>query len=336
LDKRLNVSSSPHIRHGATTQKIMLNVIIALLPATLAGIYFFGARAALLIFVTVLASVGFEYLSRLVLKRNNTIGDLSAVVTGLLLALNLPPTLPIWMAVVGAFFAIVIVKQLFGGLGYNFVNPALAARAFLLVSFGSDMSKWTEPINRITALAAEAVSGTTSGATSGATVDVSTYATPLSILKDGGEPPSLLDMFLGQTGGSVGEVCALAIIIGGLYLIIKGVISWHIPVIYTGTVALMAWVLGPEGMFTGYALYHVLAGGLLLGAFFMATDYTTSPMTKKGTVIYALGCGLLTIVFRLYTGMPEGVSYAILLMNVATPLIDRLTRPRRFGGATHV
>ncbi len=328
MDKRLNVSSSPHIRNAVTTPKIMLDVIIALMPSTIAGIYFFGTSAALLILATVLASVVFEYIIRKLLKRSNTIGDLSAVVTGLLLALNLPPELPIWMAVVGAFFAIVIVKQLFGGLGNNFVNPALTARAILLVSFGAKMSIWSEPIRRLTAFAADAGSG--------ATVDVSTYATPLGALKGGGELPSMLDMFLGSIGGCIGETSALALIIGGIYLISRGVIKWHIPVIYSGTVALMAWVLGPEGIFTGNALFHVLAGSLLIGAFFMATDYTTSPMTKKGITIYAVGCGLLTILFRLYTGMPEGVTYAILLMNVATPIIDRFTKPKQFGGAANV
>lgn len=328
MDKRLNVSSSPHIRDTTTTQRIMLDVIIALMPATIAGIYFFGARAALLIIVTVLSSVVFEYIVRKLLKRNNTIGDLSAIVTGLLLALNLPPELPIWMAVVGALFAIVIVKQLFGGIGHNFLNPALTARAILLVSYGGEMSKWIEPINGIKILAAHT--------TSGATADVSTYATPLVALKGGGELPSILDMFLGNIGGTIGETCALALIIGGIYLLCRKVITWHIPVIYIGTAALMVWVIGPTGIFTGNPLFHILAGGMLLGAIFMATDYTTCPMTKKGIVIYAVGCGILTILFRLFTGMPEGVSYAILLMNVATPLIDRFTKPKQFGGAINV
>ena len=310
MDKMLQVSSSPHIRSEATTQRIMLDVLIALLPAAFAGIYFFGLNAALLIAVTVLSSVAFEYLMRKVLKRSNTISDLSAVVTGLLLALNLPPDLPVWMAIVGSLFAIVIVKQLFGGLGQNFVNPALAARAFLLVSYGTKMTTWTQP------LASE--------------VDVVSYATPLGVLKEGGELPGLLNMFLGRIGGSLGETSALALIIGGVYLLVRGVISWHIPVIYVGTVAVIALIAGAN------PFYYVLAGGLLLGAIFMATDYTTSPMTKKGVIIYALGCGALTMLFRLYTNMPEGVSYAILLMNVTVPLIDRYTKPKRFGGGARV
>jgi electron transport complex protein RnfD len=295
----------------------MLDVIIALLPATFAGIYFFGLKAAVLIAVTVLASVGFEYLTRKGLKRSNTIGDLSAAVTGLLLALNLPPQLPVWMAVIGAFFAIVVVKQLFGGIGQNFVNPALAARAILLVSYGTRMTYWSAPL---AADAADAVS----------------YATPLGVLKEGGELPNLIEMFLGRIGGSLGETSAIALIIGGIYLLVRGIISWHIPVIYAGTVAVFAWIMGPEGLFTGNPLFHVLAGGLLLGAIFMATDYTTSPMSLKGIVIFAVGCGLLTMLFRSYTNLPEGVSYAILLMNVTVPLIDRYTSPKRFGGGANV
>ena len=318
MENMLFVSSSPHIRSEVTTQRLMLDVIIALIPAAFAGIYFFGARAALLIAVTVISSVGFEYLIRKMLKRNNTIGDLSAVVTGLILALNLPPSLPFWMAVVGSFFAIVIVKQLFGGLGYNFVNPALAARAFLIVSYGARMTSWTPPL------------------TMAADVDTLSFATPLGALKQGGKLPELFDMFIGNIGGSLGETSALALIIGGIYLIVRGVITWHIPVIYIGTVGLMAWIIGPDGIFTGNPLFHILAGGLMLGAIFMATDYTTSPMTKKGTVIYAIGCGVLTMLFRMYTNMPEGVSYAILLMNVSVPIIDRCTKPARFGGKAHV
>lgn len=317
MDNLVNVSSSPHIRSGVTTRRLMLDVIIALIPASAAGIYFFGLRSALLISVTVAACVLFEYLTRKALKRSNTIGDLSAAVTGLLLALNLPPELPLWMAVVGSLFAIVIVKQLFGGLGQNFVNPALAARAFLLISYGTRMTTWTEPLSGM------------------ADVDAVSFATPLSALKEGGQLPKLIDMFLGNIGGSMGETSALALIIGGIYLLARGVITWHIPVIYIGTAGLFGWILGPEGLFTGDPLFHILAGGLMLGAIFMATDYTTSPMTTKGMVIYAAGCGLLTVLFRMYTNMPEGVSYAILLMNVAVPIIDRYTKPGRFGGAAN-
>ena len=318
MENTLFVNSSPHIRSEVTTQRLMLDVLIALIPAAFAGIYFFGLRAALLIAVTVISSVGSEYIIRKALKRKNTIGDLSAAVTGFVLALNLPPELPLWMAMVGSFFAIVIVKQLFGGLGYNFVNPALAARAFLIVSYGARMTTWIQPL------------------TKSADVDVLSHATPLGAFKEGGQLPELIDMFIGNIGGSLGETSALALIIGGIYLIVRGVISWHIPVLYVGTVGLFAWVIGPNGIFTGNPLFHILAGGLMFGAIFMATDYTTSPMTKKGIVIYAVGCGVLTMLFRLYTNMPEGVSYAILLMNVSVPMIDRYTKPARFGGKAHV
>jgi len=295
----------------------MLDVLIALIPASLAGVYFFGLDAALTIIVCVVSCVLFEYLTRKLLKRSNTISDLSAAVTGLLLALNLPPAIPKWMAVVGSFFAIVVIKQLFGGIGQNFINPALGARVFMLVAYGTKMTRWTAPRG---VDASDAISA----------------ATPLGILKEGGELPGYLDMFIGKIGGSLGETSALALIIGGLYLLIRKVISWEIPVIYIGTVALLSWILGPDGFMTGDPLFHVLAGGLLIGAIFMATDYTTSPMTKKGAVIYAFGCGLLTVIFRLYTNMPEGVSYAIMLMNVAVPLIDRYTAPKPFGGGKHV
>lgn len=311
------MSSSPHIRSDASTSKIMRDVLIALLPASLAGVYFFGLDAALTIIVCVVSSVAFEYLARRILKRSNTLSDLSAAVTGLLLALNLPPAIPKWMAVVGSFFAIVVIKQLFGGIGQNFINPALGARVILLVAYGTKMTQWTAP---------RGFSGT----------DAIASATPLGVLKEGGELPGYLDMFLGNVGGSLGETSALALIIGGLYLLIRKVISWEIPVIYIGTVALLSWILGPAGFMTGDPLFHVLAGGLMIGAIFMATDYTTSPMTRKGAIIYAIGCGLLTIIFRLYTNMPEGVSYAILLMNTAVPLIDRHTKPKRFGGGAHV
>jgi electron transport complex protein RnfD len=318
LENTLYVNSSPHVRSEVTTQRLMLDVIIALIPAAFAGIYFFGLRAALLIAVTVVSSVGFEYITRKALKRNNTIGDFSAAVTGLILALNLPPSLPLWMAMVGSLFAIIIVKQLFGGLGQNFVNPALAARAFLIVSYGARMTTWTQPLLKAS------------------DVDALSYATPLGTLKGGGELPRLIDMFIGNIGGSLGETSTLALIIGGIYLLARGVITWHIPVVYVGTVGLFAWVIGPGGIFTGNPLFHILAGGLMFGAIFMATDYTTSPMTKKGAVIYAFGCGLLTMLFRLFTNMPEGVSYAILLMNVAVPMIDRYAKPARFGGNAHV
>ncbi|NTW71898.1 MAG: RnfABCDGE type electron transport complex subunit D [Eubacteriaceae bacterium] len=303
----LTVSSSPHIRASHSTGSIMRDVLIALTPAFIAGVVFFGINAAILTIVCVLASVATEALiQKFLLKREVTINDWSAVVTGVLLAFNLPVSAPLWMAVIGSVFAIAIVKQCFGGIGQNFINPALAARAFLLASWPTRMTS-----------AAFAV-------------DAATTATPLALIKGGGEAaggalPSYMDLFMGNVGGCIGEVSAIALLIGGIYLIMRNVISWRIPVIYIGTVAIFTLVFGQD------PIYHVLAGGLLLGAFFMATDYASSPVTPKAQIIYALGCGILTGVIRLWGGYPEGVSYSILIMNVAAPLIERFTMPKIYG-----
>ncbi len=307
------VCSSPHLRDGSTTRRIMLDVIVALLPAVVAGIYFFGFQAALVILVTVVAAVGTEYFMRIGLKREQTISDLSAVVTGLLLALNLPPTIPIWIAIVGAVIAIAVIKQLFGGLGQNFMNPALGARVILVVAWARYMTKWTGPFT-----------------------DAVATATPLGALKEGGSVFVYSDLFWGSIAGCIGETSAFAILLGFVYLLIRKVISWRIPIFFAGTVVLLTWMLGPEGIFTGDPLYHVLSGGLLLGAVFMATDYVTSPVTSLGSVWFACGCGILTVLFRLYGNMPEGVSFAIILMNIVTPLIDRYTVPISFGGERRV
>ncbi|NLK68727.1 MAG: RnfABCDGE type electron transport complex subunit D [Clostridiaceae bacterium] len=323
MENRLFVCSSPHLRDNVSTRRIMLDVIIALIPATIAGIIFFGMRSALVVVATVAASVLTEYIMRKGLGRGQTISDLSAAVTGLLLALNLPPSIPIWIAVVGAVIATGLIKQLFGGLGQNFMNPALGARAILTVSWARWMTEWTDP------LFVDAVST--------ATVDAVSTATPLGVLKEGGASTfSYLDMFLGNVPGCIGETSALAILLGLAYLLFRRVISWHIPTFFVGTVALSTWILGPGGVFTGDPLYHVLSGGLLIGAVFMATDYATCPMTRKGRIIYAIGCGALTVLFRLYGSMAEGVSFAILLMNIVTPMIDRYTVPVAFGGEKHV
>jgi Na+-translocating ferredoxin:NAD+ oxidoreductase subunit D len=310
-NSRFLVSSSPHIRSGESTKRIMMDVAIALLPALFAGIWFFGLRALLLTIVAVVFAVASEIAMQKIMKRPVTAGDFSAVVTGLLIAFNVPPTLPLWMVAIGSIFAIVIVKQCFGGVGHNFVNPALAARAVLLASWPVDMTSWVQP-----------------------GVDVVTTATPLAIIK-GTEAvnqalPSLMDLFIGNVGGCIGETSALALLIGGLYLLYRRVINFRIPVVYISTVGVLAFVFG--GFNLSYVPFHILAGGLLLGAIFMATDYSSSPMTAKGQVIFAIGCGLLTAVIRFYGGYPEGVSYSILLMNIATPLIDRFTLPRKFGG----
>jgi len=303
------MSSSPHVRSSESTARIMRDVIIALLPATAFGVYIFGLNALWVVLASVAAAMLAEALLQLLMHKKVTVSDGSAAVTGLLLALNLPPAVPLWIPILGSVFAIAIVKQCFGGLGHNFINPALAARAFLLVSWPTAMTTWTIP-------GADAVSS----------------ATPLAALKLGGELSSYSDMFLGSIGGCIGETSAIALILGGLYLIARRVIDPRIPVIYIGTVALLTWVAGPQGLFTGDALYHVLGGGLMLGAFFMATDYTTSPMSASGKMVFAAGCGILTSVIRLWGGYPEGVSYSILLMNLVVPLIDKAFLPKRFGG----
>lgn len=311
--EKLIVSSSPHFNGGRTTQNIMLDVIIALTPAMIASVILFGIRAAALILTCVAACILFEYLCRKVMKRPQTVGDLSCVVTGILLALNLPVTLNPLMAVFGCAAAIIVVKQMFGGIGQNFVNPALTARIILLNSFPSRMTHWVQPFDYA------------------ATADAVTMATPLGILKEGGgELPSYLDLFLGNTGGCLGETCALAILIGGAYLIARRVISPVIPVTYLATVAVFSALFGRD------PLFDLLSGGLLLGAFFMATDYTTSPLYFWGRVIFAIGCGALTMVIREFGSLPEGVSYSIILMNILTPLIERYVKPRAFGSPKKV
>ncbi|HBP37407.1 MAG TPA: Na+-transporting NADH:ubiquinone oxidoreductase subunit D [Clostridiales bacterium] len=325
----LQVSSSPHIRDQADTRRIMLDVIIALCPTLAASVYIFGYRTLLVTLVTVASAVGFEYLSRRVMKRYNSIGDLSAVVTGILLALNLPPTVPYWLPVIGSLVAIVVVKQLFGGIGQNFVNPAIASRVILTLAYPAAMTTWSIQANR--ALEAglirqigESVEGT----------DLIATATPLFLLKDAGGViaegmPSYMQLFIGFKGGCMGEVSILALLIGALYLFIRRVITPVIPLTFLGTVALMTALAGQD------PLYHILSGGLCLGAFFMATDYVTSPLTRRGQVLFGLGCGLLTGLIRLYGGATEGVSFSILLMNILTPHIDRWTVPVPFGGGRH-
>ena len=326
LKEKLIVTESPHIRSGNTTSGIMLDVIIALMPALIAGVVIFGYRAAALALVCVSASVVFEWLWCKIVKKPSSIGDYSAAVTGLLLAMNLPVTMPFWMAVVGAFFAIVIVKQFFGGIGHNFMNPALAARAFLLTSWAQAMTTWVAPFSKV---GADAVSQATPLAQLAQSVDAVSTATSAA---ETVQLPSYLDLFFGTTGGCMGETCAFALLIGAIYLLAKKVISIKIPATYIATVAVLTFAFGgKDGLFTGDALYHILSGGLMLGAFFMATDYVTTPYTPKGQIIFGIGCGVLTAVIRLWGGYPEGVSYSILLMNVASPLIDRYTAPKRFG-----
>lgn len=302
MERLLAISSSPHIHAGQDTRNIMAWVLIALAPAGLAGIYFLGLRAAAVMAVCVVACMISEYLWQKRFKRESTVRDLSAAVTGLLLAYNLPPTIPFWMAAVGSVFAIIVVKQFFGGIGQNIMNPALAGRAMMLTSWPVAMTTWT----------LDGVSG----------------ATPLAMIKGGfGDLPSLTDVFIGRVGGCIGETSALALLIGFALLLAKDIIKWHIPVVYIAVVAILSAAFGrPAG-----PIYEICAGGLMLGAIFMATDYTTSPMTVKGQILFAAGCGLLTSLIRAFGGYPEGVSYSIIIMNLTVPLIDKFMRPRVFG-----
>lgn len=316
-----HVSAAPHNRSLVTTKSIMRDVVIALLPAGLFGIFNFGLHALIVTVITVLSCVLTEHIFCKVMKKPSTVGDYSAIVTGILLAFNLPANFPLWMAALGGIFAILVVKMLFGGIGQNFMNPALAARAFLLISF---------PV-RMTAFAVEKVTSTTGYIQQGyASVDGLSSATPLAALK-AGESVDLLKMFLGQTGGTIGETSAIAILIGGLYLVFRKVISLRIPLTYIITVAVFVMLFGGQGFDLTYMIGHVLGGGLLLGAFFMATDYVTSPITATGQIIFGICCGLLTGLFRLLGGTAEGVSYAIIFCNLLVPLIDKATRQRSFG-----
>ncbi len=310
---KLISSVSPHFSGKRTTQNIMLDVIIALMPAAAASVWIFGLRSLVVIATCVATCVAAEFLFEKLCRRDVTVCDLSAVVTGMLLAFNLPVSIPVWQAVVGSVAAIIVVKQLFGGIGQNFANPAITARIIMLVAFAGSMSNWSKPVNwQSSVYGADAVSG----------------ATPLAAAGKGlaKEMPSYLDLFLGRHPGCLGETCAIALILGGLYLLVRGVISWHTPAAFIATVAIMSLICGKD------VLYQLLSGGLLLGAFFMATDYSTTPPTKLGKLIFGVGCGLVTILIRFWGNLPEGVSYSILLMNLLTPYISRLTRSKPLTG----
>ncbi len=322
MSNLLNISSSPHVRDKSSTRSIMWDVIFALIPTSIFGIYNFGIRAAVLIAVCIATCLLSEYIWQKCMKLPLTVNDGSAVLTGLLLALNLTPTFPIWMAILGSIFAIIIVKQLFGGLGQNFMNPALGARCFLMVSFAGQMTSFAH--------------------------DGITGATPLAIIKAGSrsdsiqkilasgdgktqEATSLLKMFIGSTGGTIGETCAIALLIGAAYLLIRKIISWRIPVCYIAVFAIFILLFGGRGFDLTYLAVELCGGGLLLGAFFMATDYVTSPITPKGQIIFGVLLGLLTGVFRVFGASAEGVSYAIIICNLLVPLIERVTIPVPFG-----
>ena len=315
---KLILSSSPHAHARNSVSSMMRDVILALLPAAGCAVWLFGMKAVWLIAACIATSVVTEALCRMMMKRENSIGDLSAVLTGLLLALNLPPDLPLWMAVAGSVFAITVAKQAFGGLGYNPFNPALSARAFMLISFTGAMTTWSYPAGYEAAAAA-------TGATP---VDAVTCATPLARIKkgDAAQLDLLKNLLFGNAGGCIGETCAVALLIGAAYLLIRRVITWHIPVSFLATVFIFAFFKGGVP-----PVFHVLSGGAILGACFMATDYVTSPITAKGKLVFGVGCGLLTMCIRSGGGYPEGVSFAILIMNAVTPLINRFTQPKPFG-----
>ena len=307
---KLAVSSAPHIQDKKkSTKKTMLLVCIALLFPTAGGIFYFGIYSLFVVLVSVITAITTEYAAKLLRKKEFKM-DGSAIVTGMLIALILPPRIPLWVVVIGSAFAIAIIKEAFGGLGHNIFNPALAARAFLAVTFAGMMTRWIAPISNI------------------ASLDSVTTATPLSenFSYSGSSSELYTDLFLGNTGGCIGETSVLLILIGGLLLLVFGIIKWRIPAVYIGTVFLLTWIIPDQD-----PVFHILAGGLFLGAFFMATDYVTAPMTAKGQYIFAFGAGVLVVMIRLYGSMPEGVAFSILLMNAFTPLIDRYVRTKPYG-----
>ena len=305
---KLIVSSSPHIKSKSTTQSVMLDVVIALMPALIAGVIIFGFRALLVVAVCAATSVLSEYLFNLIVKKEQTVLDFSALVTGIILGLNLRADAPIWQCVIGSVFAIIVVKCLFGGLGANFANPAATGRVFLLICFTGSLAGGAVPKL--------------------GDVDLVSGATPLSVMANGGELPTLGDMFLGLHGGAIGETCALAIIIGFAYLVFRRVINPEVPLAFVATVFILSLIA--DNSFSA-ALYQVLAGGLVFGAVFMATDYVTTPITRLGKIIFAVGCGLITFLIRTFGAYPEGVSFAILLMNIVSPYIEKWTESRPFG-----
>lgn len=315
MNEQLIITTSPHLKHPTTTTMIMLDVLIALTPAAIAAVIIHGWYALLMIVTTVGVAVGAEFLFNLCVKKTQTISDLSAAVTGLILALNLPTTTELWQCAIGAIFAIVLVKCVFGGIGCNFANPAITARVFLVLAFAS--------------VGGGAIAG---NPWTGGYVDLVGGATPLPLLGAGTPPselPTLLEMLLGLRGGAIGEGCIIALLIGGIYLIVKRVIKWEVPTVYIATVFLLSWII--SGDFVS-AIYYVLAGGVVLAAFFMITDYSTTPINTLGKIVFAIGVGLITVLIRFFGSYPEGVSFAILIMNIVSPYIEKLCAKRPFGG----
>ncbi|RJO63426.1 MAG: RnfABCDGE type electron transport complex subunit D [Candidatus Omnitrophota bacterium] len=311
MKNNIILSSSPHLHTRESVRKIMWAVVLSLLPAGAAGVYLFGISAFWILAAGIVSALVTEGVIQALSRKKISLSDGSAFLTGLLLAYNLPPDIPLWLPVLGSFFAVAVGKQIFGGLGQNIFNPALVGRVFLMASWPKYMTTFTKPL----------------------AYDAITQATPLALLKEHKlmEHISYLDLFLGKRGGCIGEVCIAVLVAGALFLLIKGYISWHIPFSYIFTVGLLTYVFGPNGIASGDWLFHILSGGLILGAFFMATDYVSSPLTHRGQLIFGMGCGFITAVIRLWGGYPEGVSYAILIMNAATPIIDRYTKNRIYG-----
>jgi len=307
MSSKLRISVSPHIHSNITTTRIMLDVIIALLPAAVAGCIIFGLSAVAVMAVCIAVCVLSEFIFNLIIKKEQTVGDLSAVVTGLLLGMNLPANIPLWQAAVGSVFAIIVVKCLFGGIGCNVVNPAITARVFMLVAFSSTVAKVALPVG----------------------MDAASSATPLPLIAEG-NAPALIDLFLGNVGGAIGETSKLALLIGGIYLIVRRVITWHIPVSFIGGVFVLSFLLGGFDAYT--ALTLTLSGGLFIGAFFMATDYVTSPANSVGKIIFGLIAAVITVLIRFYGNYPEGVSFAILMVNILNPYIESWTNRKLFGG----
>ncbi len=311
-NKLYTITFSPHLHKDDSVSKIMWTVALSLIPSGIAGVIIFGTSALWLTLIGILSALVTEAAIQIFTKKRVALLDGSAFLTGLLLAYNLPPNAPFWIPIIGSFFSVAIGKQVFGGLGQNIFNPALAGRVFLMASWPKYMTAFAKPL----------------------TYDAVTSATPLALIKEGKilEHVSYLDLFLGNRGGCIGEVCILALLLGGLLLLLKGYISWHIPFTYIATTGLFTYAFaGRTGLFSGDWLFHILSGGLILGAIFMATDYVTSPLTRKGQIIFGTGCGLLTAIIRIWGGYPEGTSYAILMMNAATPIIDRYTKNRKYG-----
>jgi Na+-translocating ferredoxin:NAD+ oxidoreductase subunit D len=324
MSEFLSISIAPHIKSKNSTKKIIWAVILSLVPSGAAGVFIFGIKSLYIIAASVLSAVITEWVMIALRKKDITIFDGSAILTGLLLSYNLSPKVPLWLPAAGAFFAIAIGKQAFGGLGHNIFNPALVGRAFLMVSWPVYMTLWQNPAWNIDAV------------TSATYIDTVTAATPLALYKHTNfkllSKISYWHLFIGDRGGCIGEVCIAALLLGALYLLWKKYISWHIPICYIATVALSSWAFnGRNGFFTGDALFFILSGGLILGAFFMATDYITSPLSPNGKIIFGIGCGILTFIIRRFAGYPEGVSYSILMMNALVPIIDRYTFPKWFG-----